>query len=85
MDAPPSATPLPTGLRAIPRGVWALGLDSLFMDLSSELIHSLLPVFMVTVLGASALYVGIVEGIAVATASITKIFSGVISDRLGRR
>jgi MFS family permease len=85
MDAPPSATPLPTGLRAIPRGVWALGLVSLFMDLSSELIHSLLPVFMVTVLGASALYVGIVEGIAEATASITKIFSGVISDRLGKR
>ena len=55
------------------------------MDLSSELIHSLLPVFMVTVLGASAVTVGIVEGIAEATASITKIFSGVISDRLGKR
>lgn len=74
-----------TVLRAIPRGIWALGFVSLFMDLSSELIHSLLPVFMVTVLGASAVTVGIVEGIAEATASITKIFSGVISDRLGKR
>lgn len=55
------------------------------MDLSSELIHSLLPVFMVTVLGASAVTVGIIEGIAEATAAITKIFSGVLSDRLGKR
>jgi len=82
--APPSAAH-ETGLRAIPRGIWALGLVSLFMDLSSELIHSLLPVFMVTVLGASAVTVGVIEGIAEATASITKIFSGLISDRLGKR
>ena len=81
----PPAGGLPTGLRAIPRGIWALGVVSLFMDVSSELIHSLLPVFMVTVLGASAVSVGIVEGIAEATASITKVFSGVISDRLGKR
>ncbi len=81
----PPANGLPTGLRAIPRGVWALGFVSLFMDVSSELIHSLLPVFMVTVLGASALSVGIVEGIAEATASITKVFSGVVSDHLGKR
>ena len=52
----------------IPRGVWMLGLVSLFMDISSELIHSLLPVFMVTSLGASALRVGVVEGVAEATA-----------------
>ena len=81
----PHASDLPTGLRAIPRGIWALGFVSLFMDVSSELIHSLLPVFMVTVLGASAVSVGIVEGIAEATASITKVFSGVVSDRLGKR
>ena len=81
----PPTSELPTGLRAIPRGVWALGLVSLFMDTSSELIHSLLPVFLVTVLGASALSVGLVEGIAEATAAITKVFSGVISDRLGKR
>lgn len=69
----------------VPRTVWALGAVSLLMDLSSELVHSLLPVFMVTVLGASMLAVGVVEGIAEATASIVKLFSGALSDRLGRR
>ncbi len=71
--------------REIPTGVWALGLVSLFMDLSSEMIHALLPLYLVTVLGASALTVGVIEGIAEATASITKIFSGVLSDYLGMR
>ena len=70
---------------AIPAGVWALGFVSLFMDVSSEMIHALLPVYMVTVLGASALSVGIIEGIAEATAAITKVFSGAISDWFGRR
>src|SRR4051812_3710636 len=69
----------------IPRTVWALGATSLLMDLSSELVHSLLPVYMTVVLGASMLAVGIVEGIAEATASIVKLFSGAIPDRLGRR
>ncbi len=69
----------------LPRGVWALGLVSLLMDLSSEMIHSLMPVFLVTVLGAGALTVGIIEGIAEATSSIVKLFSGTLSDRLGRR
>lgn len=69
----------------VPRTVWALGAVSLLMDLSSELVHSLLPVFMVSVLGASMLAVGLVEGIAEATASIVKLFSGALSDRLGRR
>jgi len=72
-------------MKPIPRTVWALGLVSLFMDLSSELVHSLLPVFMTTVLGASMLAVGIVEGVAEATASVVKLFSGWLSDRLGRR
>ena len=72
-------------MRAIPRGIWALGFVSLFMDTSSELIHSLLPVFLVSVLGASALSVGVIEGIAEATASITKVFSGTLSDYLGKR
>src|SRR6266704_5714304 len=80
----PSAGSTPAW-REIPRGVWALGLVSLFMDLSSEMIHALLPVYLVTVLGASALTVGFIEGIAEATASITKIFSGALSDWLGRR
>lgn len=70
---------------AIPRTVWALGTISLFMDLSSELVHSLLPVFLVTTLGASALTVGLIEGIAEATALIVKIFSGALSDFFGRR
>jgi MFS family permease len=74
-----------TGLRAIPRGVWALGLVSLCMDTSSELIHSLLPMFLVTVLGASVVSVGLIEGIAEATAQILKVFSGALSDYLGRR
>jgi MFS family permease len=71
--------------REIPGSVWALGLVSLFMDLSSEMIHALLPLYLVTVLGASALTVGFIEGIAEATASITKIFSGALSDYLGKR
>ena len=74
-----------SGLRAIPGGVWALGFVSLFMDTSSELVHSLLPVFLVSVLGASMTSVGLIEGVAEATAMITKIFSGALSDYLGRR
>src|SRR5882724_6434317 len=72
-------------LRDIPAGVWALGLVSMLMDVSSEMIHALLPVYLVTVLGASMVTVGVIEGIAEATASITKIFSGALSDRLGKR
>lgn len=70
---------------ALPRGIWVLGFVSLLMDISSEMIHALLPVYLVTVLGASTLTVGFIEGIAEATASITKIFSGALSDWLGRR
>ncbi len=72
-------------LSAIPRGVWALGFVSMFMDISSEMIHALLPVYMVTALGASALSVGVIEGIAEATAAIVKVGSGTLSDWLGRR
>jgi len=72
-------------LRDIPVGVWTLGFVSLLMDVSSETIHALLPIYLVTVLGTSALTVGIIEGIAEATASITKIFSGALSDWLGKR
>ncbi len=73
------------GLRAVPRGVWALGFVSMFMDISSEMIHGLLPVFLVGSLGASMAMVGVIEGLAEATASVTKVFSGWLSDRLGRR
>lgn len=69
----------------IPAGVWVLGLVSLLMDVSSEMIHSLLPLFMVTTLGASAVVVGLIEGLAEATALIVKVFSGVLSDYLGKR
>lgn len=71
--------------RGIPGTVWALGLVSLFMDISSEMIHSLLPVFLVTALGASAMSVGLIEGVAEATALIAKTFSGVLSDWIGKR
>ncbi len=71
--------------RSLPRAVWALGLTSLLMDTSSELIHGLLPVFLVVTLGASATALGVVEGIAEATAQITRVFSGWLSDVLGRR
>ena len=71
--------------RDIPAGVWILGFVSMLMDISSEMIHALLPIYLVTVLGASMVTVGVIEGIAEATASITKIFSGALSDRLGNR
>jgi MFS family permease len=72
-------------LREIPSGIWVLGFVSMLMDVSSEMIHALLPVYLVTVLGTSMLTVGVIEGIAEATASITKIFSGALSDWLGKR
>lgn len=71
--------------RALPTAIWALGFGSLFMDISSELIHSLLPVFMVSSLGASMVVVGVVEGVAEATAAFVKLFSGALSDWFGRR
>ena len=80
-----SSAPRASGLRAIPGSVWALGFVSMLMDISSEMIHALLPIYMVTVLGTSVLAVGLIEGIAEATASITKVFSGALSDRLGKR
>jgi MFS family permease len=73
------------GRAAIPRTVWALGLVSLFMDVSSEIVHALLPVFLTTVLGASVAMVGLIDGVAESTASITKVVSGYVSDRIGRR
>ncbi|WP_260961618.1 MFS transporter [Pseudomonas citri] len=69
----------------LPRGVIALGFVSLCMDTSSELVHSLLPVFLVSVLGVSAMSVGIIEGVAEATAAIVKVFSGTLSDWIGKR
>src|SRR5574339_1266607 len=90
MGSPASGSPrspnaTPAAWRALPTGIWALGFGSLFMDISSELIHSLLPLFMVTVLGASMLTIGVIEGIAEATAAVLKVFSGALSDYIGRR
>ncbi|HEU4685207.1 MAG TPA: MFS transporter [Nitrospira sp.] len=72
-------------LPCMPRGIWVLGFVSLLMDVSSEMIHSLLPLFMVTVLGTGTLAVGIVEGLAESLALVVKVFSGTLSDYLGRR
>lgn len=69
----------------LPAAIWALGLTSLFMDVSSEMIHALLPIYITTTLGAGAFALGLIEGVAEATALIVKIFSGVISDITGKR
>jgi uncharacterized membrane protein (DUF485 family) len=71
--------------RKLPSGIWVLGFVSLFMDISSELVHSLLPIFMTTVLGASVVTVGIIEGVAEAIAATTKVFSGAASDYFRKR
>lgn len=75
----------PVRLRTIPPGIWALNFVSLLVGVSSETIHALLPIYLVTVMGASMVTVGIIEGIAEATAAITKVFSGALSDWLGKR
>ena len=72
-------------LKQIPIGIWMLGFVSMLMDISSEMVHSLLPLFMVGTLGASALAVGLIEGLAESTALIVKVFSGALSDYLGKR
>jgi MFS family permease len=74
-----------TSRTRLPGTVWALGFTSLFMDISSELIHGLLPLFLVVTLGASPIVLGVVEGIAEATAYIARVFSGWLSDTLQRR
>ncbi|MFT0533359.1 MFS transporter [Castellaniella hirudinis] len=88
---PPADQPKPAragrraGWRAVPGSVWALGFVSMLMDISSEMIHALLPLYMVAVLGTPVLAVGLIEGIAESTASMAKVFSGALSDRLGKR
>ena len=78
-------TPTPAPNTRLPASIWALGFVSLLMDISSEMIHSLLPVFMVTVLGTSMWAIGLIEGAAEATAMVVKVFSGVLSDWWGKR
>lgn len=72
-------------MTGLPASIWALGFVSLLMDTSSELVHSLLPVFMSTVLGASMVTIGVIEGVAEATAAMVKVFSGALSDHLRKR
>ena len=76
---PPAMAP------ALPRAIWVLGFVSLLMDISSEMIHSLLPLFLVGSLGVSVAVVGLIEGVAESTALIAKVFSGVLSDHFRRR
>jgi MFS family permease len=78
-------SPIQSDQKRIPKGVWVLGFVSMLMDISSEMIHSLLPLFMMTTLVASALLIGLIEGLAEATALIIKVFSGALSDYLGKR
>ena len=77
--------PVEHSLRHIPSGIWVLGIVSLLMDISSEMIHSLLPLFMVTILGTSTMVVGLVEGLAESLALVVKVFSGTLSDYWGKR
>jgi MFS family permease len=72
-------------IRQLPRNVWAVGLTSLFMDISSEMVINVLPLFLSNVLGVQTSIIGLIEGIAEATASLLKLFSGWLSDRLGGR
>jgi MFS family permease len=72
-------------LRQLPKSIWMLGLVSMFMDISSEMIHSLLPLFLMGTLGASALTIGLIEGLAESLALMIKVFSGALSDYLGKR
>lgn len=82
---PPLKIRVHSYFRKIPRNVWILGFVSLLTDISSETIHSLLPLFLISVLKAEVLTVGLIEGIAEATASVFKVFSGALSDYLGQR
>ena len=81
----PETLAAPTPSTRLPAGIWMLGFVSLLADISSEMVHSLLPLFMVSALGASAVMVGLVEGVGEATAMVVKVFSGVLSDYVGRR
>lgn len=74
-----------TAPATIPCAVWALGFVSMLTDISSEMVHSLLPLFLVSTLGASALVVGLIEGLAESTALVVKVFSGALSDYWGQR
>ena len=81
----PTTAQAPRGWRALPRNVWILGITSFFTDISSEMLVNLLPLFLANVLGAGTAVIGLIEGLAESTASLLKVVSGWLSDRLGRR
>ncbi len=70
-------------LSSVPRGVWLLGFVSMLMDISSEIVHALLPVYLVTVMGAPTLVVGLIEGLSEASVALAKVLSGILSDQIG--
>jgi MFS family permease len=70
---------------SLPRNVWAVSLTSFFMDVSSEMVFNILPLFLSNVLGVKTNVIGLIEGVAEATASLLKLFSGWLSDRIGQR
>jgi MFS family permease len=74
-----------SGLRSLPRNVWAVSLTSFLMDASSEMVLHLLPLFLSNVLGVGTAVIGVIEGLAETTSSLLKVFSGWLSDRLRAR
>src|SRR5689334_13311027 len=81
----PAEQPEETGLRGLPRNVWIVTITSFLTDISSEMVLNLVPLFLANVLGVQTSVIGLIEGIAESTASILKVFSGWLSDKLGRR
>ncbi|HNT24870.1 MAG TPA: MFS transporter [Anaerolineales bacterium] len=79
-----NSSPRPS-IKELPRNIWAVGLTSFFMDVSSEMVLNILPLFLANVLGVKTNIIGLIEGLAEATASILKLFSGWLSDKLGGR
>jgi len=79
------APALKTSIRQLPRNVWAVSLTSFLMDISSEMVINILPLFLSNVLGVKTNIIGVIEGVAEAVASLLKLFSGWLSDRLGGR
>ena len=85
MATPNQAEVKKASVRDLPRNVWAVSLTSFFMDISSEMVINILPLFLANVLGVKTSVIGVIEGVAEATASILKLFSGWLSDRVGER
>jgi MFS family permease len=84
-ETTPDQAPTKTGLKGLPRNVWAVSFTSFFMDVSSEMVINILPLFLANVLGVRTSIIGLIEGVAEATASLLKLFSGWLSDRMRAR